>query len=93
MVLIIYLYITLPESKWQTSAIAAKAVSMSSTEHGSGTAWEASSVTRPGLHWAELLKPENGGPGESPGRAEAIERAKARSQERAAAKLVKKKKK
>ena len=31
-----------------------------------------------GLNWTELLMPENNGPGESPGRSEAIERAKAR---------------
>ena len=28
-----------------------------------------------GLNWTELMKAENGGPGESPGRSEAIERA------------------
>lgn len=27
------------------------------------------------MNWAELLKPENGGPGESPGRDEAVQHA------------------
>ena len=34
------------------------------------------------LNWAELLKPENGGPGESPGRAEAVQQALAAAAER-----------
>jgi len=33
---------------------------------------------RTGLNWTDLMQVENGGPGESPGRLEAIERAKAR---------------
>ena len=37
---------------------------------------------RQGLQWEEMLKPSNGGPGESPGRAEAIVRARARSSEK-----------
>ena len=32
--------------------------------------------------WTRLLMPENGGPGEPPGREEAIERAKQRTEER-----------
>lgn len=35
-----------------------------------------------GLNWTELMKVENGGPGESPGRSEAIERSKARIRQR-----------
>jgi len=66
---------------------------MSSEECASGAAQQASGNTRFGLRWAELLKPSNGGPGESPGRTEAIERARARSQGRSAARLVKRKKK
>ena len=38
---------------------------------------------RQGLRWEEMLKPSNGGPGESPGRAEAIVRARVRSAEKA----------
>jgi len=34
------------------------------------------------MNWAELLKPENGGPGESPGRAEAVKQALAAAAER-----------
>ena len=36
-----------------------------------------------GVNWAWLLAPANGGPGESPGRAEAVERAKQRSADKA----------
>ena len=35
-----------------------------------------------GLNWIELMRVESGGPGESPGRSEAIERAKARIRQR-----------
>lgn len=35
------------------------------------------------MNWTELLKPENGGPGDSPNRPEAIARAAVRSQEKA----------
>jgi hypothetical protein len=34
------------------------------------------------MNWVELLKPENGGPGESPGRAEAVKQALAAAAER-----------
>ena len=37
--------------------------------------------------WAELLDPRRGGPGESPGRAAAVERAKRRSADRARARV------
>jgi len=37
--------------------------------------------------WTWLLAPANGGPGESPGRAEAVKRAKQRSADRARARL------
>ena len=43
------------------------------------------------LDWARLLAPANGGPGESPGRAEAVERAKQRSADRAAVRIKPKK--
>ena len=36
-----------------------------------------------GANWTWLLAPANGGPGESPGRAEAVERAKQRSADKA----------
>ena len=35
------------------------------------------------LTWAEILDPTRGGPGESPGRDQAVERAKRRSADRA----------
>ena len=35
------------------------------------------------MNWTELLKPENGGPGDSPDRPEAIARAAVRSAEKA----------
>ena len=41
--------------------------------------------------WTWLLAPANGGPGESPGRAEAVERAKQRSANRAAVRIKPKK--
>lgn len=63
---------------------AAKAVSMSSEGCGSGAAQKAFGSMRPGLQWEELLKPRNGGPGEPPGRDEAIERTKVRTAERIA---------
>ena len=84
MVIIIYLQITLPEWKWQMNEPAAKAVSMSSEACASGAAQEASGNMRCGLRWGDLLKPENGGPGEPPGRTEAIERTKVRIGERIA---------
>ena len=34
------------------------------------------------MNWAELLKPENGGPGDSPGRNQAVEQALAATAER-----------
>ena len=34
------------------------------------------------MNWTELLKPENGGPGESPGRDEAVRQAKEAAAER-----------
>ena len=37
------------------------------------------STCKTGLNWTELVRQENGGPGESPGRLEAIERTKART--------------
>ena len=43
-----------------------------------------------GANWAWLLAPANGGPGESPGRAEAVERAKRRSADKARLKTSKK---
>ena len=45
------------------------------------------------LDWAWLLAPAQGGPGESPGRAEAVERAKQRSANRAAVRIKPKKSK
>lgn len=43
-----------------------------------------------GLNWSELLSPNNGGPGDSPGRAKAIELAEAKTAERYAAGKFKK---
>ena len=43
-----------------------------------------------GVDWAWLLAPAQGGPGESPGRAEAVERAKQRSADKARLKTPKK---
>ena len=43
-----------------------------------------------GANWTWLLAPANGGPGESPGRAEAVERAKQRSADKARLKTSKK---
>ena len=43
-----------------------------------------------GADWAWLLAPANGGPGESPGRAEAVKRAKQRSADKARLKTPKK---
>ena len=43
-----------------------------------------------GVDWTWLLAPANGGPGESPGRAEAVERAKQRSADKARLKTSKK---
>ena len=43
-----------------------------------------------GVDWAWLLAPANGGPGESPGRAAAAERAKQRSADKARLKTSKK---
>ena len=43
-----------------------------------------------GVDWAWLLAPAQGGPGESPGRAEAVERAKQRSADKAQLKTSKK---
>ena len=43
-----------------------------------------------GMNWTELLKPENGGPGESPGRERAIEEAREITRERYAAGKFKK---
>ena len=43
-----------------------------------------------GVDWAWLLAPAQGGPGESPGRAEAVERAKQRSASKARLKTSKK---
>ena len=43
-----------------------------------------------GADWTWLLAPANGGPGESPGRAEAVERAKQRSAHKAQLKTSKK---
>jgi hypothetical protein len=34
------------------------------------------------MNWAELLKPENGGPGDSPGRYQAVKQALAATAER-----------
>ena len=45
-----------------------------------------------GVDWTWLLAPANGGPGESPGRAEAVERAKQRSADKAQLKTSKKSK-
>jgi len=41
-----------------------------------------SGLSSQSLNWAELLKPENGGPGDSPGRAEAVKQALAAAAER-----------
>ena len=62
---------------------AARGASESSGGCVSGTAQKGSRDMRGGLRWEYLLQPENGGPGESPGRAEAIVRAQARSAEKA----------
>ena len=61
---------------------AAREVSGLSEECGCGKDQKRSRSTSGGLKWSELLLPENGGPGESPGRNGAIERAKARTAER-----------
>ena len=45
-----------------------------------------------GADWTWLLAPANGGPGESPGRAEAVERAKQRSADKERLKASKKSK-
>ena len=45
-----------------------------------------------GVGWTWLLAPANGGPGESPGRAEAVKRAKQRSADKARLKTSKKSK-
>jgi len=45
-----------------------------------------------GVDWTWLLAPANGGPGESPGRAEAVKRAKQRSADKARLKTSKKSK-
>ena len=61
---------------------AAREVSGLSEECGCGKDQERSRSTSAGLRWSELLSPETGGPGESPGRNDAIERAKVRTAER-----------
>ena len=61
---------------------AAKAVSTCSTEQECGQGEAQSRNTRSALNWNELLLPRNGGPGESPGRSLAIERARARTKAR-----------
>ena len=65
---------------------AAREVSGLSEECGCGKDQERSRSTSAGLKWSELLSPKTGGPGESPGRNEAIERAKAQTAERYARK-------
>ena len=61
---------------------AAREASGLSEECVCGKGQERSRNTSAGLRWSELLSRENGGPGDSPGRNGAIERAKARTAER-----------
>ena len=51
-------------------------------ESGSGIPSVRSNATRGSLNWPVLLAKENGGPGETPGRTAAIERATARTEAR-----------
>ena len=55
---------------------AARERSTLSEECGSGTDRDRSRSGRGSLNWTELLKVENGGPGESPGRERAIAEAR-----------------
>ena len=63
---------------------AAREVSGLSGADECGQARPASRSLRGGLNWSKLLLPENGGPGESPGRSLAIERTAERTAERIA---------
>ena len=69
---------------------AAKEASELSEECVSGRGQKRSRNLSTGLNWNELLSPERGGPGDSPGRSLAIEKAKQRTAERYATKGRKK---